>query len=135
VKTVYLSSAAVLFLHERLMGEFGGSPGIRDEGAVLAALARPHATFDGQPLYPGLFEKGAALLESLCVNHPFIDGNKRVAFAGTGLFLELNGWRLKASPDEAESFILSVAAGQAGKEEIRIWLEAHSSPIRNRKRR
>lgn len=135
MKTIYLSSASVIFLHEQLIAEFGGSPGLRDEGALLAAWARPRATFSGQPLYPGLFEKGAAILESLCVNHPFIDGNKRVAFAGAGLFLELNGWRLNVPPDEAEPFILSAASGHSGKEEIRIWLEAHSAPIRTRKRR
>jgi len=133
VKTVYLSPAAVVFLHEQLIERFGGSPGLRDEGGLLAALARPRATFGGQPLYPGLFEKAAALLESLCVNHPFVDGNKRVAFAGAGLFLELNGWRLDADPDDAEAFIVAVASGKRGKEEIRIWLEGRSVPLRKRK--
>lgn len=133
MRTRYLSSAALLFLHERLIESFGGSAGLRDEGGLLAALARPKATFGGQPLYPGLFEKASALLESLCVNHPFVDGNKRVAFAGAGLFLELNGWRLGADPDDAEPFVLGVASGKFGKEEIRIWLERHSAPLRKRR--
>lgn len=134
MKTLYLGAPALLFLHERLIAEFGGSPGLRDEGGLLAALARPRATFGGQPLYPSLFEKAAALLESLCVNHPFVDGNKRVAFSAAGLLLELNGWRLTASPDEAEPFILAVASGKRGKEEIRIWLERHAAPRRKRRR-
>lgn len=108
---------------------------MRDEGGLLAALARPKATFGGQRLYPSLFEKASALLESLCVNHPFVDGNKRVAFAGAGLFLHLNGWRLEAAADEAEPFVLGVASGKLGKEEIRIWLEQRSAPIRKHRRR
>ncbi len=135
MKIRYLGAPALLFLHERLIAGFGGSLGLRDEGGLLAALARPRATFGGQPLYPTLFEKAAALLESLCVNHPFVDGNKRVAFSAAGLFLELNGWRLTASPDEAEPFMLAVASGTCGKEEIRIWLEQHAAPRRKRRRR
>jgi len=131
---IYLSHAAVLYLHEQLIQSFGGSPGVRDEGALKSALARPRATFGGQALYPSLLEKAAALLESLCVNHPFVDGNKRVPYAGAGLLLELNGWRLKADTEEAVSFVLDVAAGRISKEEIRIWLEQHSVPRRGRRR-
>lgn len=129
MKVVWLTPAALLFLHERLIADFGGAPGLRDEGALLSALARPRATFDGKPLYPSLFEKAAALLESLCINHPFVDGNKRAAFAGAGVFLELNGWRLEVGPDEAVAFMLEVAAGRRAKEEVRIWLEGCSIPI------
>lgn len=135
MRIVYLSPAAVLYLHEQLLGRFGGWPGLRDEGALLAAVAPPRATFDGQPLYPGLFEKAAALLESLRMNHPFVDGNKRVAFAGTGIFLELNGWRPSAPTDAAEAFVLEVAAGKRGKEELRIWLEQNAAPVRRTRRR
>jgi death-on-curing protein len=95
---LYLSLGAVLYLHEQLIKAFGGSLGIRDQGGLKSALARPRSTFGGQPLYPSLLEKAAALLESLCLNHPFVDGNKRVAYAAAGLFLELNGWRLRARP-------------------------------------
>jgi death-on-curing protein len=130
----YLSLGAVLYLHEQLIASYGGAQGIRDEGALKSALARPRATFAGQALYPTLFEKTAALFESLCVNHPFIDGNKRVAYAGAGLFLELNGWRLQAETDEAVDFTLDVAAGKRGKEEIRVWLEQHSIPRRARRK-
>jgi len=130
----YLSVVAVFFNHEQLIASFGGAQGIRDEGALKSALARPRATFGGQPLYPTLFEKAAALFESLCVNHPFIDGNKRVAYAGAGIFLELNGWRLQAEADEAVDFTLDVAAGKSGKEIIRVWLEQHSVPRRARRK-
>lgn len=131
---VYLSLPATLFLHEQLIQAFGGSPGIRDEGGLQSALARPRSTFGGQSLYPSLFEKAAALLESLCMNHPFVDGNKRVAYAGAGLFLELNGWRLEAEADDAVSFMLDVADGKRGKEEIRVWIEQHGIPRRTRRK-
>jgi death-on-curing protein len=131
---LYLSLGAVLYLHEQLIKKFGGAAGIRDEGALTSALARPRSTFGGQPLYPTLFEKAAALFESLCINHPFLDGNKRVAYAGTGIFLELNGWRLQAETDEAVRFTLEVAAGKHRKEEIRVWLEQHGVPKRTRRK-
>ena len=126
----YLSAAAVLFLHERIHREFGGGRGLRDEGALRAAVARPRATFDGRPLYATLFEKAAALLESLCADHPFADGNKRVAYAAAGLFLERNGWSLDAPVEDAVAFMMDVAAGRRRKEEIRIWLEEHAVPLR-----
>lgn len=131
---LYLSFGAVLYVHEQLIESFGGSPGIRDEGALKSALARPRSTFGGQPLYPTLLEKTAALLESLSLHHPFVDGNKRVAYTAAGLFLELNGWQLEAEPDDAVSFMLEVAGGKRSKEEIRIWLEQHSIPRRGRRR-
>lgn len=134
MKVSYLSLGAVLYLHEQLIKAFGGAPGIRDEGALRSSLARPRATFGGQPLYPSLLEKAAALLESLCLNHPFVDGNKRVAYSAAGLLLELQGWRLNADADDAVAFMLEVAGGKRGKEEIRIWLEQHSIPKRSRRK-
>lgn len=128
MSTVYLNAPAVLFIHERILKELDGAPGIRDEGALLAALERPKATFAGQPLYPTLFEKAAALLESLRQKHPFVDGNKRVAFTATDVFLKKNGWRLKVIPDDGETFMLEVAAGKLHKEEITIWLREHAIP-------
>jgi len=128
VSTVYLSPAAVLFIHERILEAFGGSDGVRDLGALKSALDRPKAVFLGQELYPTVAEKAAVLLESLCQNHPFVDGNKRTAYAAAGLFLQENGWRLDAETEDAVGFMLSVAGGNLHKEEIRIWLEEHSVP-------
>ncbi len=76
----YLSAEQVLFIHSRLIDETGGSHGIRDTGLLQAAVERPKATFGGKDLYPDIFYKAAALLESLIKNHPFIDGNKRTAW-------------------------------------------------------
>ena len=126
--TVYLSPAAVLYIHERVLEAFGGAPGLRDQGGLEAAVGRPKVTYSGQELHPGLFEKAAALLESLCQNHPFVDGNKRVAYAATGLFLQYNGWECVAETEDAVSFMLEVASGKQHKEEIRIWIENHAAP-------
>ena len=70
----------VLAIHELQISVFGGSPGLRDQGLLEAALSRPLQTFDGSELYPSLEEKAAALLESIVVNHPFFDGNKRLGY-------------------------------------------------------
>jgi len=128
VSATYLPATAILFLHDELIRQFGGIRAVRDERALLAAAARPRATFGGQDLYPGVFEKAAALLESLCQNHPFVDGNKRVAYAATGLFLQQNGWLLEAEADDAVAFMLEVASGRHRKDEIRIWIENHALP-------
>lgn len=130
--TVYLSGAAVLYIHDHVLAAFGGSGGIRDEGALKAAIERPRAMFAGQELHPTLYEKAAALLESLCQNHPFVDGNKRVAYTAAGLFLQQNSWALEAATADAVSFMLDVAEGKLHKEEIRIWIEGHSIPYRRK---
>ncbi len=127
MSTIYLGAEAILFIHERILESFGGGAGVRDLGALKAAIDRPKSTFSGQELYPTLFEKAAVLLESLCQNHPFLDGNKRTSYTATGLFLQQNGWMLEADTDDAVSFMLEVAKGKLQKEEIRIWIEKHAS--------
>lgn len=122
----YLTTAQVLFIHSRLLAETGGRPGLRDLGMLESAVARPQATFDGQDLYPEICSKAAAMLESLVLNHPFIDGNKRVGITAAGIFLRRNGRRLNASGDEVEAFTVRVAQGEAACEEIAGWLADHS---------
>ena len=90
----YLTSVEVLALHHALLERYGGAPGIRDMGAVEAAVFRPQCGY-----YADITEEAAALLESLLINHPFIDGNKRVAFAACDVFLRINGHVLTAEPD------------------------------------
>ncbi len=90
-------------------------------------MARPQVTFDSQELYPDLFTKAAALMDSLARNHPFVDGNKRVGITAAGLFLGLNGWRLTASNGELERVTLQVAQSQLDIEKIALWFEHNSS--------
>ena len=88
-------------MHERLIERFGGAPGVRDRGLLDSALYRPRTGY-----YEDAAEMAAALFESLLMNHPFVDGNKRVAFFATDVFLRLNGWRLQVEPKAAHAFIV-----------------------------
>ena len=89
----YLTVADVLGMHTILMQRYGGAGGVRDPGALEAALFRPQTGY-----YSDIIAEAAALLESLGINHPFVDGNKRIAFAATDVFLRINGWCLKRQP-------------------------------------
>ena len=90
----YLTSVDVLALHHALIERYGGAKGIRDMGAVEAAVFRPQCGY-----YADIAEEAAALLESLLINHPFVDGNKRAAFAACDVFLRINGYSLNAEAD------------------------------------
>ena len=126
---IYLTAEQVLFIHARLIAETGGEHGILDLGLFQSAVARPQATFDGQDLYPNLFLKAAALLESLIGNHAFIDGNKRTAITSAGLFLNLNGYRLKANNQQLEAFTLACAQRLVSLDHMALWLEIQSEVI------
>lgn len=123
----YLTPEQVLFLHARLVAETGGSHGVRDLNMLLSAVSRPQASFDGQDLYPDLFHKAAALLDSLINNHPFVDGNKRTGIASAALFLQANGYRLNVSNIELENFTLDVAQALCSVEDIAAWFQDHTS--------
>jgi len=118
----YLTAQQILFIHSRLIDETGGKYGLRDLGLLASASERPKATFDGQDLYPDIYTKAAALMESLVGNHPFVDGNKRVGITAVALFLQLNGYHLKTTNDELERFALSVASGKESADSITVWL-------------
>lgn len=125
----YLTAEQVLFIHARLITETGGEHGYIDLGLLQSAVARPQATFDRQELYPGLFSKAAALLESLIGNHAFLDGNKRTAIAAAALFLRLNGFRLTANNQQLEVFTLQCAQHLLSLDQIEQWLETWSEKI------
>lgn len=121
----YLTPEQVLFIHARLVTETGGAHGVRDLGLLLSALARPQATFDGQDLYPDLFHKAGALMESLLQNHPFVDGNKRTAITSAAMFLRMNGYRLKASNAELEQLTFAALIEHLPVETLAEWFEGH----------
>ncbi len=118
----YLSLAQVLHLHEAQIEMFGGADRIRDKGALESAVARPIMTFGGEDLYPDVAAKAAALMHSLVLNHPFVDGNKRVGAAAAEFMALLNGFELNASDDELEDLTLAVAKGEMNIEPLTIWL-------------
>jgi len=122
----YLTPQQVLAIHDQMVKRFGGTPGIRDIGLVESAVARPMATFDGVDLYETVFDKAAALLQSLLKNHPFVDGNKRTALSSAGIYLKINGYDLKNYHEEEVDFGVQVDTKQLSIENISAWLKKHS---------
>jgi death-on-curing protein len=125
----YLTLGEVVALHRAIVGTSGGPAGIRDLGALDAALAQPRASFAGSDLYPSLATKAAALALSLTLKHPFVDGNKRAGHAAMEVFLILNGYELAASVDEQERLMLDLAAGNVTREQLTDWIEEHMHPV------
>ncbi len=119
----YLTAEQVLFIHARLIAETGGEHGVLNLGLLQSAVARPQASFDSQDLYPDLFAKAAALLQSLIGNDAFVDGNKRTAITAAGLFLRVNGDQLTASNQELVDFTLQCAQGLMSFEQMKTWLQ------------
>ena len=113
-----LTKRQILLLHEQLLQEFGGTPGVRDEGLLDSALAAPFQTFDGQSLYPSVQAKAAQLGFGLVCNHPFVDGNKRIGTHVMLVFLALNGIELSYTQQELIDIIFAVAASQASAAEL-----------------
>lgn len=117
----WISKKALLLLHEESLAEFGGGRGLRDEGLLDSALARPENVHFYQPesTIPDL---AAAYGYGLAKNHAFVDGNKRAAFLAIGLFLTMNGYRLKASQIDAIRTMLGVAAGEISEQDLSGWI-------------
>ncbi|MFD2145874.1 type II toxin-antitoxin system death-on-curing family toxin [Mucilaginibacter antarcticus] len=111
--------------HNQVIDNFGGSRGIRDEGSLLAALARPYATFDEQDLYPTPVDKAAAIFESLIINHAFVDGNKRIAYVLMRLTLMNYYVDVMAFEDEKYKMTISASTGEIRFDEIKAWIEEH----------
>ena len=127
--TFYLSLAQLVELQRELLAAFGGLAGIRDRGSLEASIARPAMTFGGEDLYADLAAKAAALLHSLVLNHPCLDGNKRAGAAAAELMLELNGLGLAASDQEFEHVTLATARGEMSAEALAIWFRQRSRPV------
>ena len=119
--TDYLTVAEVLAMHADQVERYGGSPGIRDQGLLEAALFRPQTGY-----YADLIEEAVALWESLSQNHAFIDGNKRTAFAATYTFLAINGARLTADAEETYAFVVALYEGNRfAFDKLVPWLRSH----------
>lgn len=103
---------------------------VRDAGLLASAVARPSTTVFGEDAYPELWRKAAALCQSLDNNQALVDGNKRLAWLGTKVFLGINVQRLRATADDGERFMLDLVSGDADITTIAGWLEEHSSPGR-----
>jgi death-on-curing protein len=126
--TVYLSVEQLVRLHHLQLTTFGGGAGIRDRGGLESAVARPQMTFGGEDLYPDLASKAAALMHSVVMNHPFVDGNKRVGLMAMELLLNVNGQDLEAEDDEVVEVTLAVARGEVSAEALAIWIRQRFRP-------
>ncbi|MDB5507252.1 MAG: Doc toxin [Devosia sp.] len=119
---IYITLEDAVAVHAEQLQLYGGASGIRDEGLILSALLRPQTGY-----YSDLIEEAAALWESLAMHHGFIDGNKRVAFACTMTFLDVNGLVIEGDEDEAIAFIYGhLEAGTFRKDVLDAWLRAHT---------
>lgn len=127
--TRFLTVNEILQLYRQVMLNPGGTVGILSMEALESAVAQPRATFDGNELYPSIIEKAAALGYSLVMNHPFVDGNKRIGHAAMEVFLVLNGFEIVADIDEQENVILRLAAGNLERDEFAGWLREHVKAV------
>jgi len=124
VECDYLTVADVLGMHMVLMQRYGGVLGLRDPGALEAALFRPQTGY-----YEDIVAQAAALLESLAINHPFLDGNKRVAFAAADVFLRINGWRLHRAPMQIHDELIQMfESGTFDFAHLEPWLRGFAEP-------
>jgi death on curing protein len=124
-RILFLSTEEVLAIHAQLIATFGGTEGLRDAGLLESALYRPRTGY-----YSDIPEMAAALFESLLMNHPFIDGNKRVAFFATDVFLRLNGWRLMVDADAAHAFLIGLLEQrECDFQRLLPWLREHLKPL------
>lgn len=122
----WVDRRALLLLHAESLAEHGGSAGLRDEGLLDSALARPlNLVAYGEPDFADL---AASYAFGLAKNHPFVDGNKRAAFLSAGLFLALNGFRLTASQVDATQAVLALAGSEISEEAFARWLRANTAP-------
>ncbi len=122
----YLTVGDVILLHNLAVDNYGGSHGLRDLGLLESAVYRPQATYGGEDLYKTIFDKGAALVHSLLMNHMFVDGNKRTAMFSVMEFIELNGYEFVAEQKEIVEYALYIENSQPEIEEISKWLKNHT---------
>ncbi|MCR4373609.1 MAG: type II toxin-antitoxin system death-on-curing family toxin [Acidobacteria bacterium] len=117
----YLSVDQALHIHRLQTGVYGGAASLRDRGGLESAMGRPSTTFGGEDLYPDVASKAAALMHSLVLNHPFVDGNKRVGAHVAIVFVEANGWEFLATPDALVDITVGVARGDVEIGALTIW--------------
>ncbi len=127
--TQFIPDEIVVPIHTDLLQRYGGQAGLRDRNLLDSALAQPKMTFTGKFVHKTLFDKAAAYGYHICMNHPFVDGNKRVAFVIMDIFLQKNNYAIAADEEEAFSIIMALASGKLTKAQLAIWLKEHSSKL------
>ncbi len=120
----FLSKEDIIFLHSELISNYGGGDGIRDEAMLDSAINTPLQTFDSQDLYPTIIDKIARLSFGLVMDHPFVDGNKRITAKVLDLSLDANGISLKATNEEVIKEFLSLASGKIDYPSFLSWVKS-----------
>ncbi|MDA1316529.1 MAG: type II toxin-antitoxin system death-on-curing family toxin [bacterium] len=126
---VYLSIEEIMYIHDNMIQIYGGRSDVHDFTLLHSATERSKATFNGKDLYDSLFDKASALIQSLILNHPFDDGNKRTAFTSCAGFLYLNGYELEFTKNEAIAFTLNIDDHTLSFDKISDWLKVHSKKL------
>ncbi|MDO8474532.1 MAG: type II toxin-antitoxin system death-on-curing family toxin [bacterium] len=122
----YLNAQELLVIHSEIIDQTGGLHGVRDTNLLQSIIEKPRGRFGGKELYKGILLKAATYLQSLVQYHVFLDGNKRTAIGATARFLFLNGYELKATNKEVESFVLKVAVKKLDLQVIASWMQKHT---------
>ena len=123
----FIPDEIVPFIHADLIERYGGHPGIRDKSLLASALAQARMTAGRRFLHRSLFDKAAAYGFHLCKNHPFVDGNKRIALVVMDIFLERNGWILETTEEDAYTTIMALSTGHLTKPQLSSWLRKNCS--------
>lgn len=127
--TKYLGLKEILRLHFQVIENYGGSHGVRDEERLASLVLAPQQVVFSTEQYSDIFQKAAVYMRNLIGDHPFVDGNKRTAVTVVGIFLDRNGRKLTASPNELEDFAVRIATKKSDIPEITEWFKKHSEKL------
>jgi death on curing protein len=123
-----ITKEEVLLIHNQVLLLYGGANGVRDINGLESAIARPYQSFGGEDLYPSCFDKAASIGESIIMNHPFVDGNKRTGYVLMETVLRLEGIKIISNDDELYQFVINISTGKNRFEEIVEWLKNNTKP-------
>jgi death-on-curing protein len=125
----FVPEEIVLTIHTDLLQRYGGETGIRDKNLLESALAQPKMTIGGKYIHKTIFDKAAAYGFHTCMNHPFVDGNKRIAFVLMDIFLQKNGWEMTANEEESYTMMMTLASGKLSKAQLSSWIKEHTTRL------
>jgi len=124
-----ISKEEVLIIHNEVVSTHGGASGIREINGLESAISRPFQLFEGVELYTSVFEKAAAIGESIIMNHPFIDGNKRTGYVLMETVLRMEGLKISAPDDSLYDFVIKITTGEIRFDQIVDWLKQNTSAL------
>ncbi|MDD4570824.1 MAG: type II toxin-antitoxin system death-on-curing family toxin [Tepidanaerobacteraceae bacterium] len=129
IGVTFISKELILYFHDRLVQDYGGAYGIRDEKLLDSAPEQPKTTYEGRYLHDTLMKMAAAYGYHLCNNHPFIDGNKRIALIAMDIFLQINGFEIVAPEKETYKIMIRLSSGELSKIDLTNWLQNNTAPL------